>query len=127
MSMTDYLEAALLNHVFRNVPYTPPTVLYVGLFTAAPDEAGGGTEVSGGGYARQQAAFAAPSGGQISNSADITFPVAETAWGTITHVALFDAATGGNMLCYAALQAAKAIEAGDQLIFRAGQLVISLD
>ena len=50
---TDFLEDKILNHVFRNVAYTAPATVYVGLFTTATTDAGGGTEVTGGGYARQ--------------------------------------------------------------------------
>ena len=80
-----YLAQALLNHVFRNTAYTQPTTVYVALYTAAPTDAGGGTEVTGGSYARQSAAFSAPSGNQISNSAQVTFPEATANWGTVGH------------------------------------------
>ena len=126
-ALTDYLENKLLDHVLRNVAYTPPATVYVGLFTAAPGETGGGTEVSGGGYARQAVSFSAAANGQTSNSADITFPVATANWGTITHIALFDAATAGNMLWYGALSASKTIQTGDQFIIKAGNLTCSLD
>ncbi len=126
-ALTGYLEAALLNHVFRNTAYASPATVYVGLFTAAPGETGGGTEVSGGAYARQAATFGAPSGGQVSNSADINFPVATANWGTITHIAIFDAVTAGNMLVYGALSASKIIQTGDQFIIKAGSLTVSLD
>ena len=49
---SDYLEDILFNWYFRGVAHTPPATFYVGLFTAAPTDAGGGTEVTGGGYAR---------------------------------------------------------------------------
>jgi hypothetical protein len=124
---TDYLEAALLNHVLRNVAYTSPTTVYVGLFTAAPGETGGGTEVSGNGYARQAVTFGAPSGGTCENSAQVTFPAASGGnWGTITHFALFDASTAGNMLIYGALTASKVINDGDVFTFPVGNLDISL-
>lgn len=126
-ALTDYLENKLLDHTLRNVSYTPPATVYVGLFTAAPGEAGGGTEVSGGSYARQVASFSAAADGQTSNSADITFPIATADWGTITHIALFDADTGGNMLYYGALSVSKTIQTGDQFIIKVGNLTISLD
>jgi len=116
-AMTDYLEDKLLNHTFRNLAFTPPTTVYLALFTAAPGETGGGTEVSGGDYARQAITFGAPSpSGTIKNSADITFPTATADWGTITHVAIMDAATAGNMLVYGALTVQKVVGTGD--IFR---------
>jgi hypothetical protein len=123
--MTDYLENALANHVLRNVAYTSPSAVYVGLFTVAPGETGGGTEVSGGGYARQAVTFGAPSNGTVTNSADVTFPVATASWGTIVAFAIFDAASGGNMLIYGSLTSSKSVGSGDQFKFPAGQLQIS--
>lgn len=126
-AFTDYLENKLLDHVLRNTAYTSPTTVYVALFTAAPGEAGGGTEVSGGGYARQAVTFSAPSAGSTSNSADITFPTATADWGTITHFAIFDASTGGNMLYYGQLTSSVTVNSGQQLTIPAGNLTISHD
>ena len=126
-AFTDYLENKLLDHVLRNTAYTSPTTVYVALFTAAPGEAGGGTEVSGGGYARQAVTFGAPSAGSTSNSADITFPTATANWGTITHFAIFDASTGGNMLYYGQLTSSVTVNSGQQLTIPAGNLTISHD
>jgi hypothetical protein len=127
-AMTNYLEDALLNEVLRATNYVAPATIYSGLFTAAPGEAGGGTEVSGNAYARQSMAFGAPAGGICGNSADVLYPVATPAtWGSITDFALFDAVTAGNMVIYGALTAAKTINAGDQFVFRAGQLTVQFD
>ena len=126
MGKTDYLENALLNHTLRNVAYTPPVTVYVGLFTSPTSDAGGGTEVSGNAYARQAVTFAAPSGGACSNSNLITFPVATpSGWGTVTHAAIFDAVSGGNMLRHTTLTQARTVNAGDSLTFQIGQLIIS--
>jgi hypothetical protein len=127
MSMSDYLENALLNAVLRNTPYTSPSQVYVALFTSDPTDAGTGTEVSGGGYARQAVTFNAPSNGQVTNAADILFPVATASWGTVTHVGIYDAQTGGNLLFSGALTTNKTISANDQLKIAAGSLSISLD
>ena len=56
-AVSDYLENALLNHVFRGVAYTAPTAIYLALYTSDPTDANTGTEVSSGGYARQQVTF----------------------------------------------------------------------
>lgn len=124
---SDYLENALLNATLRGVAYTSPTTVYVALFTSDPTDAGTGTEVSGGAYARQAVTFGAPSNGTCSNSADVLFPIATAAWGTITHIAIFDAATGGNMLYSAPLTTSKTIASGDQLKVAAGDVTVSLD
>ena len=131
-ALSDFLEAALLNHTFRTATYTKPTTVYVALFTTATTDAGGGTEVTGGAYARQaltsaDATWAAPGvAGLIDNVAAINFPVATVAWGTITHLALYDALTVGNPLFHGALTASKIIGVGDQFIVPAGNLDVSL-
>lgn len=130
--MSDYLEAQLLNLIFRTqVAWKPPAV-YIALFTAAPDDSGGGTEVTGGAYARQQVAQAdaewnAPgAAGLIDNVNDITFPVATANWGTVTHMAVFDAVTGGNMLFHRILAANKIVNTDDTFKFAAGDHDVTL-
>ena len=127
MSKTNYLETALLNHVLRNVSYTSPTLPYVALYTVAPSEAGGGTEVIGGGYARQAVTFTAPAPDSVSNSTDVTFPIASADWGTIVAFGIFDASTGGNLLYFANLTVARDVLQNDQLRFPTGQLICSED
>lgn len=126
MSFSNFLENKVLLHVFGATPYTAPATLYVGLFTSNPGEAGGGTEVSGGSYARQTAAFTVAAN-LASNTAAVEFPTASASWGTITHAAIFDAATGGNMLAYGALTASKTIATGDVFRIPAGDYDITLD
>lgn len=139
---TDYLENRLVDWLLRGQSFTPPSTTYVALFTTATTDAGGGTEVSGGGYARVAIASSltnwagtqAPgsttassgTGGQTSNNNTITFPQATANWGTITHFALFDASTGGNMLIHGALTQSKQIDAGDQLVIDPAQLTITV-
>lgn len=126
-AFSDYLEAALLNHVFRNTPMTSPTTVYLALYTAAPTDAGGGTEVSGGAYARQAITFGAPSGGAIQNSATVTFPTATANWGTVTHFGIFDAVSAGNLLDWDALTTSKAVDTDDTAEFAVGDITVSLD
>lgn len=127
MSFSDYLEDAVLDHVFRNTALTSPTTVYVALYTATPSDAGGGTEVSGGSYARTAGTFGAASGGAIANSSAVTFPQASGSWGTVTHFGIFDAQTDGNLLAWAALDTGKAIGADDTAEFAIGDLEITLD
>jgi len=126
MSFTNFLETEILDHVFAGAAYTAPTTKYIGLFTAAPGETGGGTEVSGSAYARQSMAFAT-SGDTTSNSAAVEFPTASGSWGTITHVGIFDALTSGNLMVYATLTASKAIASGDVFRVPSGDLDITLN
>lgn len=128
MSLTNSFETSVLTWLLTASSPSParPTTWYLGLFTAAPGEAGGGTEVSGNGYARQAVTFTV-SGNNASNNAAIEFPTATGSWGTITHAAVFDASTSGNMIAYASLTASKVIDTGDVLRVPTGDLDINLD
>lgn len=125
-SMTDFLENKILEHSLGKTAYAMPGC-YVALFTANPTDAGGGTEVTGGAYARQAATWAAASGGSISNNADINFPVATATWNTVTAIAIFDAAATGNMLWWGTLSTSKTINTNDQFKIATGNLTITLD
>lgn len=109
----------------------PLVTRYVGLFTAAPGETGGGTEVAGGSYTRPVMAFAAATtdGSNVTsaaNSAEVLFAEATADWGTITHVAIFTAAVAGDMLWYAPLAVARTVLTGDQFRFAAGSVSTSM-
>ncbi len=131
-SFSNYLENKFLNHVFgcgaRNV-YTPPSNIYVALSTADPTDDGSGlAEPSGGSYARistDENDWDVAVSGALSNVADILSPQATASWGTITHIALFDAASGGNMLAHGPLGDSQAIGIGGQLRIPAGDLDVS--
>lgn len=126
-SFTDYLEDKILKHVFTNTSYTSPTTVYVGLFTVAPSDTGGGTEVSGGSYARKSASFTVSGTGTLAtNSAAVEFDTATGTWGTVVAMAIFDASTAGNMLAWADLTTSKSISSGDVLRIPAGDLDITL-
>lgn len=126
-ALSDFAENELLDHLLGTGSWTMPSDVYVALYTGAPSDAGGGTEVSGGSYARQSVSFSAASGGATNPDADVEFPQASASWGTITHVGLFDASTSGNLLMWGALTASKAIGDGDQLVIPAADFDISLD
>ena len=123
-SYSDYLENAILNHVFRNSALTSPTNVYLALYTVAPTDAGGGTEVSGGGYARQAITFGAASGGAISNTAAVQFTASGANFGTIVAVGIFDALSGGNLLAWDAISSA-VINDGDTIDFAIGDIDIT--
>lgn len=127
--LSNYLQNKIVDWLLRAQAYAPPATTYVALYTAAPTAAGGGTEVSGGAYARvavtsgltewagtQGAGTTVAStgtSGQTSNNAAITFPTPTAAWGSIVAMALLDAATAGNFLLYAPLTTAKTVNNGD--------------
>lgn len=124
-NLTNYLENKLLDHFLGTTSYTMPTPVYVALFTAAPGDAGGGTEVTGGSYARKTATFTAASSGATSNSANIDFTGMPAA--TTVAIAIFDAITSGNMLVHGTLTTNKTTDAGDTLRIATGDLDISID
>lgn len=134
-ALTNYAEDETIKHIFRTGSFTKPAGLYVGLFTAAPGEAGGGTEVTGGSYARVSSApsdanWTATTGGDgtTSNASALTFPAPTANWGNVTHWGIFDAATGGNLLVYAALTTPKTINNGDAApSFGVGALTFQID
>jgi hypothetical protein len=130
---SNYLENKVLDHVLTATAYTAPTTRYLGLFTNTSGNAAAnlenGTlsdEVSGGAYARKAVTFAAASGGTSATSATVTFDTATANWGTITHVAVMDAATSGNVLFWGAVTTPKTIENGDTFQVSSGNLTISL-
>lgn len=126
-SKSDYLEAAILNWLRGTAMPAAPATVYLGAFTAAPNDAGGGTEVAGGSYARKAVALTAPAGGQISNSAQVVFDDATADWGTITAIGLFDASAGGNLLGWATLGTSKIINSGARLVVDAGAFTFAED
>ena len=117
---------------------------YMGLFTATPSDTGGGTEVTGGAYARvpvptslaqwagTQAALSSTastgSTGTTSNNAQITFPAPTANWGTLTSFGIFDKVTGGNLLFWSPLNNNKTVNNGDAAPYYAiSQLAFQMD
>ena len=143
-ALSDYLENKLIDYVFRGQAFTPPATVWVALVTAAENDAAGGTEVTGGAYARvavastlanwagtQGAGTAVAStgtSGTMSNNNVITFPTPTANWGTVVGMAVFDAATGGNELFYGALTVSQAINNGQVApTFPAATLSLQID
>ena len=142
MNATNYLENKLVDQVFRAATFAKPPALYVALYTAAPSDAGGGTEVTGGGYARVNlppsdtnwgatqggvSGVSSGTGGATQNAVAITFATPSATWGTVTHFVIHDAATGGNPLVWGPLNVAREILLGDPAPrFPAGSLQITV-
>jgi hypothetical protein len=131
---SDYLEVNMRKHLLRTGSFTKPTVLALALFVGDPTDTGaGGAEVTGGSYARVNlppldANWSAPdsTGGVSQNQSDITFPSPTANWGTVTHFAIFDATSGGNMLFSGALGVARVINNGDTApVFPSNSIVIT--
>lgn len=143
-ALSDYLENKIIDWLLRGQVFTPPATVHVGLLTAAPSDAGGGTEVVGGSYGRvaiasslvnwagtQAAASTVASsgtGGTTSNNGVVTFPAPTANWGVVTHFAIYDAAAAGNLLVWAPLTVAKTINSGDAApSFAAAALTFQID
>ena len=141
---SNFLENQLVDHILRGQTFssTAPASFWIALYTAAPTDAGGGTEVTGNNYARVAvprtlAVWAGThgagttvastgTGGVTSNNTTITFPVPSGLWGTVTHFGILDAVTGGNLILHGALTVARTINTGNTVSFAPGQLVITI-
>lgn len=135
-SMSNYLENKLIDHLLRGSAYTAPSTLYMALCTAAPTDTSTGSnlsEISGGNYSRQSLSsnttnWSATSGtdGTSTNSVEVKW--AGVTWsGTVTHVAICDAASGGNVLFYSGLTTSQTVVSGDSISFGIGSLSIQID
>jgi len=125
--MSDFLEAELLNHVFRNTAYTSPTTVFIGLYTSDPMDDDSGTEVSGAGYARQTVTFGAPAAGIISNTGAVSFTATGGNFGTVTHATIHDAVSAGNMLMHTPLDQSEVVNDGGTLTFAIGDIDVQFD
>jgi hypothetical protein len=130
MNASNYFENVILN-LIRGIPYTPPAAVFAALYISSPTDADTGTEVSGGGYARQQIVFGEPIqiGGkaQILNSNKVEFSTATGAWGTVPYLGIRDAANGGNLIVWGPLSQAKDVQIGDQIVIQVNDSSVSVD
>lgn len=131
-ALSNYLENLLANNVLGQASMPAIPNLHFALFTAGPTDTGGGTEVSGTGYARVNVTnnttnFPTTTTGLKQNATAITFPTAGASWGTATHWGIYDASSSGNLLFHGALDSAKAIDTGDAFSFPIGNLSIQFD
>jgi hypothetical protein len=134
-SFSDYSEAKILDQVFGGTAWTAPSTLYAALYTAAPSDSGGGTEVSGGSYARVAVTnnttnFPAATGTSPTtknNGTTITFATATADWGTVVAMAIYDASSGGNEIAWCTLTQNKTVSNGDTASFAANAFSMTLD
>ena len=137
-AFSDHLEEGILEHTLRGNPLSTPSNIYVALFTSDPTDANTGTEVSDSSYLRQDAAkggtidsgWTAPTpsgdGTMSSNAKLLQFPPIADGTVTITHYAIYDAQSGGNMLYHAPFTTAKTLEINDVLSIDVGGIEIVL-
>ena len=121
MSYSDYTEDKIQDHLHGVAAFTQPAGQYLALFSVAPTDAGGGTELSGSGYARQSITFGASSGGVASNTNTVTFTASGGDWSAAVAAAIFDASTAGNMLEWNAITSVTVLD-GSDLVFAIGDI-----
>ena len=129
MSLSNSFETHTLKYLLTSDSVTRPTAWYVALCTTDPTDTALGTEVTGGGYARQSVAFTI-SGNNASNTSAIEFPEATADYGTVVAVMIMPASSGGSasdMIVHAQLTADKTISTGDIFRIPAGDLDINID
>lgn len=129
---TDILKATTgqATSILTTTPITP----YVALFTVSPSDSSGGTEVTGGSYARvaSNGKWGAPTGTtQVANNATIQFPTATADWAAgatqVVAFAIMSASTAGSILMWGALTTARNVLTGDAPAFASGALVLTED
>jgi hypothetical protein len=127
-ALSNYAEKLLLDWSMTTGSATRPTAWYVALYTAAPSDSGGGTEVSTGGYARQSVTFDAASspGGTTSNNNTVSFTASGASYGTVSHIGIFDNVSGGNLLWHGSMTASKTVADGDTLEFSIGNIDLTI-
>tara|TARA_R110000822_G_scaffold308123_1_gene435784 strand:+ start:116 stop:508 length:393 start_codon:yes stop_codon:yes gene_type:complete len=127
-ALSDYAEKLLLDWSMTTGSATRPTSWYVALYTVAPSDSGGGTEVSGSGYAREAVTFtaAATPGGTTSNSGAVSYTASGGSFGTVVAIGIFDAVTAGNLLWHGTMTASKTVDDGDTLEFSIGNIDLTL-
>lgn len=109
--MSVYLKNKILNQELQGV--------YIALLN-------GDIEVSKTSYKRQPSVFVPATEGQTSNNADILFPIAGESWGAITHIGIFDSATGGNLLFKSPAEFIKNIDISSQYKIPKNYLIVRL-
>lgn len=126
--LSDYAANKFIDEIFRAQAYAWPATTYSALYTVAPTKAGGGTEASGGSYARASLASSSAAlsgtqsagstsassgtGGRSSNNAALSHPAPTGDWGDIVAHAMKDASTSGNQLFSGTFASPKTVSAG---------------
>lgn len=135
MGLSEFAAKKLLDHAMGKASWTMPTNVYVALYDGDP--LGAGSELSdppATDYVRVETAgtdwasagFVSPRA-SISNAAELDFGTSGSAWGTVDHMAIFDAGTSGNMIASGKLVSNVNITSGIPVKFPIGALVVYLD
>lgn len=122
MPLSNYARGKIHDHIYGRTSWTMPATIYVALYTTDPTNADTGTEVTGGSYARKLLSMGPATAGVGENSALVNFGTATANWGTVTHIGIRDASSGGNLLAYGPLTTSKVVNNGDSLDFPIGDI-----
>ena len=122
MSISNYAELKLLDHVSGRAAFTIPSNVYLKLHTGDPGE--DATDNAATEDTRQVTAWSAAASGAIATSATVEWTDVSTTE-TYTHWSMWDASTAGNPLWSGELSASAAVTAGDT--FQITSLTLSLD
>lgn len=136
---SNYTEANIIETTLRGAAFPAPAGIYLALFTADPTDANvtanEATVAAWPAYARQDAAagaaiatgWTASSDGVSTNAKVMSYaPNNGAATVTITHIGIYDAALGGNMLYHAPLVSSKTLLVGDVLSFGIAALTVTV-
>lgn len=128
---SNYLSNALLNHVLGGSSFTRPATVYAALYITSPNAAGtGGTEVTGGSYARlaltNDASHFPAAASQVKTNGTLwDFGITTADWGDIHACAIWDALTLGNELYFGALTAHRIVLRGDHVKIAIGGAIFT--
>ena len=125
-NMSSYYRTSVMN-VLRGSAVTGFSP-YVALYNGDPNTTG--QELSGGNYARFAATFTNPTqlsgGSMVQNNNDILSSISTASWGTMTHIAIYDASTGGNMFAAMSLGKSYSVPMGTAVGFHTGDLQFTI-
>lgn len=127
MPSSNYLRGKIVDGSLRGTTYTAPTSVFVSLHSSDPTvNATAASEVAGTWYTRQPVSFGPQSvAGQTSNTNTITYNAVVNGPVTVTHFAIWDSQTLGNMLYFGPLAATKTFSDTDVPSWLAGQIAIA--
>lgn len=129
MSLSNYSETALCNWLRGSANMPAAATPYIALFSSNPTDTGlAGTDVTTlvRPAGRLAVTFGAPSNGVIANTIAVNF--GDSANDTsITHFGIYDAVSGGNLICYGALSSPRTVLTSDAVNWSAGSLVVTID
>jgi hypothetical protein len=119
--LTDYAKNLLGRALCARQPALPSQV-FLALGTGGSDATGLVGEPAGNGYARQRVTFSGTGPQTNTDAIRFTFTAAS---GTLSHVGLFDAASGGNALTWGPLAQSATVSSAGTVTVNTGSLSLT--